>query len=319
MPARWAGTMRLMAALLALPVAGVLLALSGLAGADAVGVLVLTAVLLLAVSVSGAFGLREGRGPATAVGVAGAAALALTLIEPERADGRPDLVDVVLPVLAGVFLLGAIAQLTRRGGRTDLVASLAITVGCSVVAVVGVLWVPLAYTPIGTAGAAIAGFAIAAAGAVLLLGPWWAASGRPADPVIAGAVIAGPVGGALALLVLEPGAVTWVQVIVLGAIASASAVIGRSWVLTAVDERVQAMAGPMPTAVAGSSASSVGGNDRSTGGAEPSTVSAEPSPIDVASPPAQMPDADQALIVATTVALLIAAGPVYVAARVLVG
>lgn len=287
-----------MAALFALPIAGVLLALAGFAGAGAVGVLILTAILLLAASVSGAFGVREGRGPATSVAAVGVVAVTLALVEPERSDGRPDLVDVVVPVLAVVFLCGALAQLGRRGGRSDVVTSMAITIGCSAMAVVGVMWIPLSYTPIGDLGAVVAGFAIAASGAVLLIGPWWVTTGRPVDIVIAAAVMVGPLGGLLALLLVDTGSLTWVQAVVLGGVAAASAVVGRSWVLTAVDERATAKAA-RPVAADAS---------------DPSESS-----VDTLLPPARMPDPDQALIAATAVAVLIAAGPVYVAARILVG
>jgi hypothetical protein len=302
-----------MAALFALPVAGALLALAGLASAGAVAVVVLTAVLLMSASVSGAFGLREGRGPALVVALAGAAAVGLSVAETAQLDGRPDLVDLVLPVLAVVFLFGAVAQLVRRGGRADLVPSMALTVGCAVVAAVGALWVPLAYTPIGDAGAVVAGLAIAVAGVVLLAGPWWDARELPADPVIAASVVLGAAGGLLALLFLDPGSVTWVQALGIGFVAAGSSVIGRSWVLTAVDERAQALAARggegEPAAEESALQASVPGGD-----AQNLEALAQ-----VRTVPARQPDADQALIVATAMALLMAAGPVYVVARILVG
>jgi hypothetical protein len=310
-----------MAALLALPIAGALLALSGLASAGAVAVVVLTAVLLMSASASGAFGLREGRGPAFAIAGSGVVALALTLAETAQLGGRPDLVDVVLPVLAVVFLFGAVAQLTRRGGRVDLVPSLALTVSCAAIAALGSLWIPLAYTPIGDAAAVVAGLAIAASGVVLLAGPWWDARDLPADPVIAAAVVVGAVAGLFALVLLDPGTVTWVQAVGIGFVASACAVIGRSWVLTVVDERAQALAaseaGDGPAPVDGPASA----DDHDATQALASGADAKPGgeATAVRTVSARHPDADQALIVATAIALLIAAGPVYVVARVLVG
>jgi hypothetical protein len=228
-------------------------------------------------------------------------------------------------VLAVVFLFGAVAQLARRGGRADLVPSMALTVGCAVVAALGALWVPLAYTPIGDAGAVVAGLAIAVAGVVLLAGPWWDARDLPADPVIAAAVVAGAAGGLVALLFLDPGEVTVVQALGIGFVAAASAVIGRSWVLTVVDERTQALASrssasaspvDQPAQPAHADASRAAGAGSAAAGSGEAGAEAL---AQMPTVPARQPDADQALIVATVMALLMAAGPVYVVARVLVG
>jgi hypothetical protein len=107
--------------------------------------------------------------------------------------------------------------------------------------------------------------------------------------------------------------VTWVQALGIGFVAAGSSVIGRSWVLTAVDERAQALAARggegEPAAEESALQASVPGGD-----AQNLEALAQ-----VRTVPARQPDADQALIVATAMALLMAAGPVYVVARILVG
>jgi hypothetical protein len=264
-------------ALLALPVAAVLLTVAGLAGEGAVGALVLIVVLVAAVMAPGALGVRAGRAMSAAIIAAGATGVVLAWIEAARDGGSPSTVEHLAPALAAVVPLAALAMLVDRGDRRDLVMNLALTSAIGASAVLGSAWMAIGWAPIGDAGLVVSGMAIAGAGVALLLGPWWAGRGLPREGLLVAAVVMGVLGGLIGTLFLDVGELSWLTAAALAFVAAAVAVIARTWVMLAVSERV---------------------DDPADG---------------------RTPDFDQGTALATCLALLLPAMPVFVFARIMVG
>jgi hypothetical protein len=194
------------------------------------------------------------------------------------------------------------------------------------VSVLGAAWVPLTWTPLGDAALVIAGTAIAAGGAVFVAAPWWSGSQWPPDGLLALAMAAGAVGGVGALILLDPGTASWSTAGVIGAVAAAATVLARTWLVTAVNEAsVPAPAVDVSVLSAPSSShsdqrSAPPAGEGSTGAAaDAPSVPLPPGP-ESSQPPDVLVSANApALVASACAAVLVAAVPVYVAARILVG
>jgi hypothetical protein len=162
----------------------------------------------------------------------------------------------------------------------------------------------------------IAGLAIAGCGAVLVAGPWWAGRGWSVDALLGLAILGGVIGAVVALLFLDPGTVSLPTAAALGLVAGGTSVVARSWVVAAANEA----AAKEPVA-AGLAASQ---RDAEAAAADVPADELPSAPDDDLRPSPGAADllvavGDQALIAATCAAVLVAAVPVYVAARILVG
>jgi hypothetical protein len=275
-----------MTALLVLPAAGLLLAVAGLADPAAVAVAALVAGLMLAVAFPVAVQVRPRRGAAVLTAGAAVGAVAVASIQAALPEGAPGSLDALLPLPALVMLGAAIVQLVRHDGRGDLVEALALTAAGALTVVVGAIWVPVAWTVGGDGVIVVAGLALAAAGGVLA-----AAALRPGARWAVWApglgVVAGAGGGVVALLLLAPGDVAVAAAVAVGALAGAVAVTGREWLVATAEER--------------------------SGSATRRGVEAVPAA------PVAGDVAVQVEIAAAAAAVLLAAGPVYVLVRVLLG
>jgi hypothetical protein len=265
-----------MAAAFALPLAGLAMALAGVAGSGAVAVAILVAVLLLAVSLPGVFSVPDDRAATVVIALSGGSALILTLIEDERNGGLPDGIAYLAPVLGLLFFAAVVAQLVRRDGRADLVPSLSLTVTASALAALGTVWLPLSRTPAGSTGVIVTGIALGLAGAVMSTLDVIDAQGRARwGREVAALAVAG-VGGAIGAVV--DGNLGWLSGVLIGVLAGVVAVVANLFVVAAARER------------------------REAGGGVTLLV-----------------DVDLAGVLAAAVAVLLAAGPVFVLVRILVG
>jgi hypothetical protein len=333
------------------PAAGLALVLSGLAGDSVVAAVVVVATLLLAVTLPGVAGRREGAGLPTVVVLAGVGAVAAALIEVQRTGGAPDVPDAVVPVLALVVPASAIAQLARRDGRADVVGSIALTVSAGVVAALGAIWVTLGWTPYGNVATVVAGVGLLAAGLAAVALETWRPRGWSEDAAQIAVLAVGGVGGLAGLLLLDPGTLGPLQAAAFGLWAGATLVLVRvlvaqGWGSGLPDDADDSAAdglssGPEPSA-AGEMASDPVSEPAAQNAAEPvdehvdepaaetgeePVAGADPPSVTDTSSLATAPTqvgvrsrlADEALVVVAALTVLLMGGPLYVLTRILVG
>ena len=265
-----------MVAAFALPIAGLAMALAGVAGTGAVSVAVLVAVLLLVVSLPSVFAMPDDRSAGLVIALAGGSALILTLVEGSRVDGLPDGIAYLAPVVGIIFFASVASQLVRRDGRDDLVPSLALTVSAASLAAMGSVWLPLSRTPAGSTAVIVTGVALALAGAVMIGFDVADPNGRARWIRQAVAVMVAGVGAAIGAPIA--GGLGSVQGFAAGVLAGAVALVAGLFVVSAGRER------------------------RIEGGGV-----------------AMLVDVDLAGVLAAAIAVLLAAGPVFVFVRILVG